>query len=380
MGTGPVQVTVDRVARAVHEVLAEPRRANHGARGVVECRASHYCSLFPAIAEQRDGGITSATHGLPYLANFSTRLASRERHPGLIRKDTARRHACPQIEQQHVARGETAIAARPRLVMRVGGVRLEADDRRMVGDQPGAPERLHHARLQRRLAHLGTPPASQLAARPAQRRQRDLRDRFGGSAMTRQLAGRPARREAGDQRPRRHDLRTEPLDQLDDAMRYAIEIRHRVARRDLHGDGLAGNERTQLLVQLAPRRIGPYVAGESVEGPELDTMCDRHRRALARQQYKEAPRPHPVDAEDTGGGGIDAVEVVEQPAVGAQFAEQLAQGGKIELVEGGRHWCRGSGPAARHSHPALPRARQATCSMAPSYPTSRRSSSTSPAP
>ena len=197
--------------------------------------------------------------------------------------------------------------------------------------------------------------------------------------MPLELARRPARREARDQRPRRDDLGTEPFDQLDDAVRHAIQIGHRVGRRNLHGDGLAGDEGTQLFVQLAPRCVSPNLTGKSVEGRELDPMCDRDRFALARQQHEETARPHPLDAEDAGRGGIDAVEVVQQPAVSAKFAKQLAQGGKIELVEE-CHWCRGSGPAARHSHAGPPRARQATCSIAPSYPTSRRSSSTSAAP
>jgi len=50
-------------------------------------------------------------------------------------------------------------------------------------------------------------------------------------------------------------------------------------------------------------------------------MGDRDRRALARQQHEEAARPIPLDAEDAGRGGIDAVEVVQEPAVGTEFAE-----------------------------------------------------------
>src|SRR5258705_272807 len=96
-------------------------------------------------------------------------------------------------------------------------------------------------------------------------------------------------------------------------------------------------------------------------------LLPRDGKPVGRQQHEEAARPHPPDAEDAGRGGIDAVEVVQQPAVGAKFAEQLTQGGKIEVFEeGGAHWCRGSGPAARHSHPAAPRARHATWSIAPS--------------
>jgi len=71
-----------------------------------------------------------------------------------------------------------------------------------------------------------------------------------------------------------------------------------------------------------------------------------------------------MDAEHARRGGIDAVKIVQQPAVGAELAEQVAQGGKIEFssrVIGGED----RGPAARHSQPSR-RAPQSTCTIAPS--------------
>ena len=247
--------------------------------------------------------------------------------------------------------------------MGIRGVRLKADDRRMIGDEPRAGIRVHHARLHRRFAHVGA--AAQLAAGPAQGFRRDASDRLRRAPMTRQLARRPARRKARDQRARRDDARAESFDQLDDAVRHAIEIGHGIGRRDFHRDGLAGDERAQLVVELAPRRVRAHLARESVERGELDAVRQRDRLALARQQHEKAARPHAVDAKHARRGGIDAVKVVQQPTVGPHVAEQLAQRGEIELVEEA-HWCRGSGPAARHSHPAPPRARQSTCTIAPS--------------
>ena len=189
-------------------------------------------------------------------------------------------------------------------------------------------------------------------------------------------------------------------------MRHAVEVRHRVGRRDFHRDCLAGDQRAQLAMELGPRRVGPHLAGESLERRKLyavdelfqhhschrrhvelsclrerhphqfdefgirtndavDAVGDRDGLAGPGQQDKEPARPHAVDAEHACRRGIDAVKVVEQPAVGAKRAEQLPQRSKIEVFEE-THWCRGSGPAARHSHPGPPRARQVTWSIAPS--------------
>ena len=118
-------------------------------------------------------------------------------------------------------------------------------------------------------------------------------------------------------------------------------------------------------MQIAPRRVGSHVAGEARERGDLDAMRDSDRFTGARQQHEEAPRAHAMDSQHARRRGVDAAEVVEQPAIGADFAEQIAQRGKIKTVEDG-HRCRGSGLSARHSQRAPPRARQATCSIAPS--------------
>src|SRR2546422_2258364 len=89
MWSRSVQIAVDRMSRAMHEVVSEPRRANHAARRVVERCAGYRFALLPAIPEQGDGRIPRPTHCLPHLANLSTRLPSREPHPRLIRKHSA---------------------------------------------------------------------------------------------------------------------------------------------------------------------------------------------------------------------------------------------------------------------------------------------------
>src|SRR6266568_212197 len=97
MRSRAVQIAIDRMPRAMHEVLAQSGRADHGARGVVDCRAGHRLVLLPTIPEQRDGGIASPPHGLPHASHLRARLPSGEPHPHLIGKDAAGRHTGPQV-------------------------------------------------------------------------------------------------------------------------------------------------------------------------------------------------------------------------------------------------------------------------------------------
>src|SRR2546422_7935252 len=142
----------------------------------------------------------------------------------------------------------------------------------------------------------------------------------------------------------------------------------------------AADQRLEVLVELAPRAVGPDVARKIGERLELDPMRDRDRATRTRQQDEQAPRAHPGVSEDVPGDRIDLAEIVEQPAVGAERAELPCERGEVETVEERHQPCRGSGGAARHSHTSPPVARQETWSIAPSKPTRRRSSSVNPAP
>ena len=195
-----MQLTIDRVPRAMHEVLAEPGRANHGACGVIDRGAGDGLFVLPPLSKQRDRRVPRTTHHVPRTTHFCARLPPSEPHPRLIGENAAERHTGPQVQQHHLTRREATVAAGARLVMRIGRVCLEPHDRRMIGNEPGARECVHHTRLRRRLAHLGTAP--QLAAGPLERRHRDFRDRFGRAPMPRELGGRPARREPGHEHTR----------------------------------------------------------------------------------------------------------------------------------------------------------------------------------
>src|SRR5207249_11664855 len=105
-----------------------------------------------------------------------------------------------------------------------------------------------------------------------------------------------------------------------------------------------------------------------------DLVDDGDRLAVARQEDEQAARRHAVDPEYLRRHGVDATKVVQQPAVGAEVGEGVPQRRKIELLEW-LHWCLGSLAAARHSQRPAPVERQAVCNIAPSKPTSSRSSS-----
>src|SRR5258708_18220978 len=133
-------------------------------------------------------------------------------------------------------------------------------------------------------------------------------------------------------------------------------------------------------VQLAPRAIGPHLARKIGQRLELDAVGDGDWATALGQQHEQAPRAHPGRAEDALGDRVHLAEIVEQPAVDPEHPECLGERGEVEAVEQRHQWWRGSGGAARHSHTAPPVARQETWSIAPSNPTSRRSSSLNPRP
>src|SRR5947208_3259597 len=267
-----MQVAIDRVPGTVHEVLAVSGLAHHGACRIVHLRTGENRSPFPlprplpALPEYGNRGITRRPHRIPDLADLRIGRAPREAHPRLVGEHGPEGGAAPQVEQQHLARLQPQIRPSVRLVVRHRGVGCERCDRRVVGHEPGAPDPLDHALLQRDLAHFGA--ARRLPSRPGEGIARDLGQRTRRAPVPFRLRGAPARRGA---RPERR----------------------------------AGPR--------ARREVGP--AGQ-------------------------------------GGRG----------------------------ARGGHQRCRGSGGAARHSQRSPPVARHVVWSIAPSKPTSKRSSSAKPVP
>ena len=102
------------------------------------------------------------------------------------------------------------------------------------------------------------------------------------------------------------------------------------------------------------------IAGEAVKGCELDAVGDGHRPPRTRQENEEAARAHPAHAQHARRYGVEAVKVVQQPAVGTEPFQRFAECREVKAVQQlGPQWWRGSGGAARHSHAAAPVARHA---------------------
>jgi len=125
------------------------------------------------------------------------------------------------------------------------------------------------------------------------------------------LPRRPARREARHERRRRHDARAKRLEQLHDAVRHAVEIRHRVLERDLHRERATAHQGTQQVVQLAPRAVGAHLARKARERLQLDAVRHRYRLPAPRQEDEEPAGPHAGGAEDALGHRVHPAKVVQ---------------------------------------------------------------------
>src|SRR5229473_2743770 len=135
-----MQVAVDRMAGTVGEVGGVAGVADHAPRRVVELGPGDGPPRRPARAKQRYRRLPGPAHGAPYPLHFGIRRAATETHPGLVGEHAAQRRTGPEVHQDHLPRSESPVAAFARLVVRIGRVLLEADDRRMVGYQAGALE------------------------------------------------------------------------------------------------------------------------------------------------------------------------------------------------------------------------------------------------
>src|SRR3989441_1192765 len=137
--SGAVQVAIDRMARAMHEVVGEPGVADHGARGVVHLRPRHRAVRPPALPQEADGGVSGALHRLPYPADLCVGRAARESDPRLIGEHRALPWPGPQIEQDHVARREATTGSGMGLVVGHRAGRPERHDGPLVGPEARTP-------------------------------------------------------------------------------------------------------------------------------------------------------------------------------------------------------------------------------------------------
>ena len=215
--------------------------------------------------------------------------------------------------------------------MRVAGILHAGDEGRRVGDQGLFREPAHHQLLDVVLGRglVAAQPADDRLERPilhAVERVRGLE--VGGQRLVA-----PVRDEPLHQVPRRHHFDAPPPDRLDRPGVDAADVRNRVLGRVLHRDAL---DPVHQIVQPAPEVLAAGVevrlAGEVVEGVALDGVHERPRAAGGGHEVVPAAGRHlaAVDTRQGPGDGIGTVEVVEEPAIQAVFAQRHLHCADIE--------------------------------------------------
>lgn len=203
-----------------------------------------------------------------------------------------------------------------RLVVRIAGVRADADDRRMVAGHAVFVEMLDDALLHFEFVNgtvafdaLGDEAEGDIVGRAGV---------HGGLLVHSPLLVVPGGLEELNEIAGRNNFEAEGTDQFDGAAIDAGNIGIGVAWNVLHGDALgAGEQLADARFQLLPLRVASGGAGDDIEGGGFDTMDQFARLALGGDEVKPAARKHLVvgQPDDALGQDIEAAEVVQQPPV-----------------------------------------------------------------
>src|SRR6185295_576029 len=142
VGARTVVADEDRVPRAVDEAVAVTRAADHIARGVVDLEARDR-RMREARADQLPGGVPAARYRRPDLLLLVGRGRGADPAPGDVGVDAAERlFLRPEVDEQEVAGADRGRMVRAGLVVRVGRVSVDADDRIRLGPEADLLERL----------------------------------------------------------------------------------------------------------------------------------------------------------------------------------------------------------------------------------------------
>ena len=369
MGTGAVQVPVDRVPGPVHEVLPEARLLDHVPRGAVHLVALDASAFGAGPAHQVQRGVASIPHRRPDPPHLVRRNRAREAHPGLVGGD---RPGIPpeQVDQHDLVLPERPVFPRHRGVVAVRRVGAETDDGWVIGSDPFPLHRLHDPLLE-----LGFPQSlSALTNREPERLPGNSRQHFRGLAVTLGLFGTPGRHEVGHQRLTRHHSAAQRFDQLNHPMRNPVQIGHAIAGGNLHRHGPPPHQLAQSRVQLFPLCVGHHPAGKARQRLKLDLVGHRDRLLSRTEQHEDPAGTQSTEPEHPAGDRIVTLEVEQQPAIGPGPGQSRRQRGVIVAVEPPDH---SYPPAsvARQKQWSSPSARHRSWIMAPSNPLATRSSS-----
>src|SRR5438094_47720 len=102
-------------------------------------------------AHPGDGGVAGPGHDLKDLLVTRRHVLADEARPGQVTVDGARPiEFAPQIDEHEIALADRRVGVRSRSIVRIGAVRADADNRRVIADQAMLLEVIENA-----LLHLG---------------------------------------------------------------------------------------------------------------------------------------------------------------------------------------------------------------------------------
>jgi hypothetical protein len=185
-----------------------------------------------------------------------------------------------------------------RLIVRVAGIGVDGDDRRIVGEQVLAAKCFHEPLLN--FMFRGSTVARPLSDFLKGRRHNRIHAVAGGKVRL-DLLFAPGGFELCDQIGGTDHVLSQAAQQLN---RSAIDQRNRehdVVGRILHGDvAVRCEHRLQAVEQFLPAGILALAAGQGIEVASFDLVNQFDRFALRRDQVKPAPRDHqPADRPST---------------------------------------------------------------------------------
>ena len=201
--------------------------------------------------------------------------------------------------------------------MRIGAVRVDGDDRRMMGDQPVRGELVEQEALDVALARR-TPRRGSARAISANAASTSARTTRAARVVAGVLLGAPHRLEALHEIGGGAHVDPGGAHQLDGAGIDQRDVRHLGARRVLHGDAAQAARALQPGRPAAPARCGRRASspGKPCRAPDSTAETSPRGSPRAGTQVEPAPRRHPLaQAENAPADRIAAAEVVEQPAV-----------------------------------------------------------------
>ena len=144
---------VDRMTRAMNELVAKATRCDHCARGIVHFPSLDAAAVVEFVLKKLYRCIPAIPNGQPYVA-ISFRWLAERAHPRLVGEHTSL-FARPQVDEKDCASLDWSTVLTRRLKVWVRRVRTDRDDRTMIGGQPICREFTEYPLLQLEFSERG---------------------------------------------------------------------------------------------------------------------------------------------------------------------------------------------------------------------------------